>query len=584
MAGAFSGHLVDSFNQSMASTSGNISFNPNMHGTQANQSFNLFTQSSMFSEAASEATMMKIAALQAKLNQKLGPEYISQRPGGGGQRLTYAEGWKIINLANEVFGFNGWSTNIISLTTDFIDQSEGGTKFNICVTAIVRVTLRDGVYHEDTGCGTVENIKSKAQGLDKCKKEAVTDAVKRALRNFGNLMGNCLYDKSYTQEVVKIKVPPAKFDKSQLHRRPEFEEGNSAGSSTSTSTTASTSYSTLSARLPQNQQQQPQTNQYQRAPPAPPQVKTEPQPQSGFGNRPSDPKGKAPIQPHMPPPNGPANVSRLPPPLEAKSDNRRVSFAKAPAPPPNGNSSVTLGTSSSDRDEFDSFHGFSDDDALFASVNLEDLGRPIGDDDLGRPIAEEADMGRPLDYDDDPPAQAAAPEPAHPVSRPQQGARPTKTRLEAIIAAQLEQKQHEEVGASSNNAVAGRFTIPPGGHSVNNRASFGTTVTNENRNPNTNQIHGGNNNSTKNIEGVKQSTAPSMGGFQFPPGMPNPLQSSNGPGIGMKRPVDMMSSSINRGSRPGMGLQQAQQNSSNGRQVLGRLDNGDGGDIKRMRR
>ena len=32
--------------------------------------------------------------------------------------------------------------------------------------------------------------------------------MKRALRSFGNLLGNCLYDKLYTQEVVKIKVPP----------------------------------------------------------------------------------------------------------------------------------------------------------------------------------------------------------------------------------------------------------------------------------------------------------------------------------------------------------------------------------------
>ncbi len=35
----------------------------------------------------------KIAELQVKLNKKLGPEYISQRPGpGGGPKLTYAEG------------------------------------------------------------------------------------------------------------------------------------------------------------------------------------------------------------------------------------------------------------------------------------------------------------------------------------------------------------------------------------------------------------------------------------------------------------------------------------------------------------
>jgi DNA repair and recombination protein RAD52 len=64
----------------------------------------------------SVATHKQIASLQAKLDQKLGPEYISQRPGpGGGPKLTYAEGWKLINLANEVFGFNGWSSSISSL-------------------------------------------------------------------------------------------------------------------------------------------------------------------------------------------------------------------------------------------------------------------------------------------------------------------------------------------------------------------------------------------------------------------------------------------------------------------------------------
>ena len=72
-------------------------------------------------EAQALRTARQIAALQAKLNQKLGPEYISQRPGpGGGPKLTYAEGWKIINLANEVFGFNGWSSSITSLTVDYV--------------------------------------------------------------------------------------------------------------------------------------------------------------------------------------------------------------------------------------------------------------------------------------------------------------------------------------------------------------------------------------------------------------------------------------------------------------------------------
>jgi DNA repair and recombination protein RAD52 len=81
----------------------------------------MFALQQQYEEARALRTAERIAALQAKLNQKLGPEYISQRPGpGGGVKLTYAEGWKIINLANEVFGFNGWSSQVVKLDTDFV--------------------------------------------------------------------------------------------------------------------------------------------------------------------------------------------------------------------------------------------------------------------------------------------------------------------------------------------------------------------------------------------------------------------------------------------------------------------------------
>lgn len=127
----------------------------------------------------------------------------------------------------------------------------------------MRITLQDGCYHEDVGCGQGENIKGKGAALDKvscrlssrkglteltfqAKKEAVTDATKRCLKTFGNVLGNCLYDKEYTKEVVKMKVPPvgpfffcwtviqltvqARFNQAGLERRPEFTE-NGAGPS-----------------------------------------------------------------------------------------------------------------------------------------------------------------------------------------------------------------------------------------------------------------------------------------------------------------------------------------------------------------
>lgn len=168
MSSALSGHIIKGYNAREAAnsqivTSGAMAFNTHMHGMPMNS-----IPFSYFGTQLAEDSTEKIAALQAKLNQKLGPEYISQRPGpGGGPKLTYAEGWKLINLANEIFGFNGWSSTLVSLSVDFIDCNEESKRYNVGVTAVVRVTLRDGVHHEDVGYGMLENAKSKAQALDK---------------------------------------------------------------------------------------------------------------------------------------------------------------------------------------------------------------------------------------------------------------------------------------------------------------------------------------------------------------------------------------------------------------------------------
>lgn len=58
--------------------------------------------------------------LQQILNKTLGADYIASRQGGGGSKLNYLEGWRAINLANEVFGFNGWFTDIKYLEADFV--------------------------------------------------------------------------------------------------------------------------------------------------------------------------------------------------------------------------------------------------------------------------------------------------------------------------------------------------------------------------------------------------------------------------------------------------------------------------------
>ena len=61
---------------------------------------------------------------------------------------------------------------------------------------------------QDIGYGHIENCKGKAAAFEKAKKEGTTDALKRALRNFGNILGNCIYDKDYLARVTKLKVTP----------------------------------------------------------------------------------------------------------------------------------------------------------------------------------------------------------------------------------------------------------------------------------------------------------------------------------------------------------------------------------------
>nr|XP_031300244.1 DNA repair protein RAD52 homolog isoform X6 [Camelus dromedarius] len=147
-------------------------------------------------------TAEEYQAIQTALRQRLGPEYISSRMAGGGQKVCYIEGHRVINLANEMFGYNGWAHSVTQQNMDFVDLNNG--KFYVGVCAFVRVQLKDGSYHEDVGYGVSEGLKSKALSLEKARKEAVTDGLKRALRSFGNALGNCILDKDYLRSLNKL--------------------------------------------------------------------------------------------------------------------------------------------------------------------------------------------------------------------------------------------------------------------------------------------------------------------------------------------------------------------------------------------
>ena len=121
----------------------------------------------------------------------------------GGHQVDYIEGWRVIELANHILGFNGWSSTIVDLSKDFIEEASPG-RYSCGYSAIVRITLKDGCHHEDVGYG--EGLKQNGRGaaIEMAKKSAVTDAMKRCLRLFGNALGNSIYDKEHCKVEKKV--------------------------------------------------------------------------------------------------------------------------------------------------------------------------------------------------------------------------------------------------------------------------------------------------------------------------------------------------------------------------------------------
>lgn len=131
----------------------------------------------------------------AMLATPLDPRRVKQRDAGGGRMVPYLEGFDLIAAANAIFGFDGWSYRI--------DECRPTTTAQGAPMYVATCTVEAlGVRRTDVGFGIVELPRGGAnKGIDTPQahetafKGAATDALKRALRSFGEQFGNELYDK-----------------------------------------------------------------------------------------------------------------------------------------------------------------------------------------------------------------------------------------------------------------------------------------------------------------------------------------------------------------------------------------------------
>ncbi|KAI5970525.1 RAD59 [Candida margitis] len=176
-------------------------------------------------EEYDDSVLKKISLLQIKLEQ-LQYSRDSKNIGGLNWNFNKFSGHTLYALANEVFGFNGWSTSIeeciISETNvsrgqggeeeangESIDNAsiqsastserstpnvfndaivnceetskDNGLRYSAKCICVVRLTLEEGTCTEGIGEGTATNLPHRYMCYSKCKKEAVTDGIKNAI-------------------------------------------------------------------------------------------------------------------------------------------------------------------------------------------------------------------------------------------------------------------------------------------------------------------------------------------------------------------------------------------------------------------
>lgn len=144
--------------------------------------------------------------VKTELQKPLDPSAIKPPPQG--KYGEYVDGLHVIREANRIFGEDGWSYEVTRLEmASRIEDSNAKVRVSyLCgVRASVGGVIREGLA---VGIGIAKQD-SEGDAHESAVKEAETDALKRALRTFGNTFGLALYEKDKAKREVGVPAPPA---------------------------------------------------------------------------------------------------------------------------------------------------------------------------------------------------------------------------------------------------------------------------------------------------------------------------------------------------------------------------------------
>ena len=155
------------------------------------------------------------------LNEELNSSRIKTREKGN-ISLSYIEGFDVIDTANLIFGYGNWSY-LISKLEQVSQEQNHNQNFVVCYKAVVKLIVKDenhnkSISRQDVGFGSGV-AKTLSDSHENAGKEAVTDALKRAMRSFGNQFGNSLYDKTKNHQANNESIPSSSSRPQQTNYR-----------------------------------------------------------------------------------------------------------------------------------------------------------------------------------------------------------------------------------------------------------------------------------------------------------------------------------------------------------------------------
>lgn len=148
---------------------------------------------------------MKLSVQQyEQLLKPLNPSRVAKR-GQAGRQLSYLEAWDVKAHLIRIFGFGGWSWEVLVASMAYEEHNEKGQwSVGYKVIGTLMVSALDCRYTEAAvGSAT---LPSRGEAHDMAVKTAESDALKRAAINLGTQFGLSLYDNGSTNDVVKATL------------------------------------------------------------------------------------------------------------------------------------------------------------------------------------------------------------------------------------------------------------------------------------------------------------------------------------------------------------------------------------------